>query len=69
MTKKEICLALDEATLTTLQSHCTSHGISLDDFIQNCVAEKLEELLDAQDVPLLRKERTRPLSEVLKELN
>lgn len=47
---------------------CASKGLVMARFIEDAILDKIEELTDATEVQKLRREPTRPLSEILKEL-
>ena len=69
MATKQITTRLDPLVAEALQKYCKSKGLIINRFVQDCIIEKLEEVADLTDIPKLRKEPTRPLSEVLRELN
>lgn len=68
MTTKQVTARLDKDIAEVLKSYCKSKGLIVNRFIQDCIVDKLEELADLNDIPKLRKEKTRPFSEVLAEL-
>jgi hypothetical protein len=47
---------------------CKSQGLVLARFIEDAIIDKLEETHDLSEIEKLRREPTRPFSEVLKEL-
>ena len=47
---------------------CKANGFVMAKFIEEAILEKLEEHIDRQEIDKLRKEPTRPFSEILKEL-
>jgi hypothetical protein len=47
---------------------CKSQGLVMARFIEEAILDKLEENLDLREIEQLRREPTRPFSEVLKEL-
>ena len=51
-----------------LSETCRKNEICLSGFVEDALIDKLEELEDLEDLPKLRKERCRPLSDVLKEM-
>ena len=51
-----------------VESYCESAGLKMNKFIENALIDKLEELEDIEDVKRLRTEPTRPLQDVLAEL-
>jgi len=47
---------------------CKSQGLVMARFIEEAILDKLEENLDLEEIEGLRREPTRPFSEVMKEL-
>jgi hypothetical protein len=47
---------------------CKSQGLVMARFIEEAILDKLEENLDLEEIEKLRREPTRPFSEVMKEL-
>lgn len=47
---------------------CKSQGLVLARFIEDAIIDKLEESHDISEIEKLRREPTRPLTEVMKEL-
>ena len=64
----QISARIDEALKNTIERYCKSHGIVMNHFIQEALLDRLEELEDIEDLKKIRHEPTRPLSEVLAEL-
>ncbi len=52
-----------------IDAYCKANGIVLNHFIQEALLDRLEELEDIEDLKKLRHEPTRPLAEVLAELD
>ncbi len=65
----QINARIDAALKKALEEYCRSRGIVMNHFIQEAILDRLEELEDVEDLKALRREPTRPLSEVLAELN
>ena len=68
MGRVQISARVDPALKKALEEYCRSRGIVMNHFIQEAILDRLEELEDAEDVKKIRREPTRPLSEVLSEL-
>lgn len=51
-----------------LDAVCKTRGWKLARFVEEAIIDKLEELEDAEDIAKLKREPTRPLSAILKEL-
>ena len=47
---------------------CKQNGLVMARFIEEAILDKLEEHLDLKEIEKLRREPTRPFSEVMKEL-
>ena len=69
MSNVQINARIDAALKKALEEYCRSRGIVMNHFIQEAIIDRLEELEDVEDLKALRHEPTRPLSEVLSELN
>jgi len=65
----QISARIDQALKEAIDHYCKAHGIVMNHFIQEALLDKLEELEDIEDLKKIRHEPTRPLSEVLAELN
>ena len=68
MSKVQISARIDESLKTALDRYCKSRGIVMNHFIQEALLDRLEELEDIEDMKQIRHESTRPLAEVLGEL-
>jgi hypothetical protein len=47
---------------------CRIRGVKLTRFVQDALLDKLEEIADAEDLPRLRREPTRPLRNLIRDL-
>ena len=65
----QINARIDAALKAALDEYCRARGIVMNHFIQEAIIDRLEELEDIDDLKAIRHEPTRPLSEVLAELN
>ena len=68
MSKVQISVRVDVALKQALERYCKSRGIVMNHFIQEAIIDRLEELEDIEDLKRIRHEATRPLAEVLGEL-
>ena len=68
MSKVQISARVDEALKRALERYCKSRGVIMNHFIQEALLDRLEELEDIEELKRIRHETTRPLSEVLREL-
>ena len=65
----QINARIDAGLKKALENYCRSRGIVMNHFIQEAIIDRLEELEDVEDLKSIRHEPTRPLSEVLAQLN
>ena len=69
MTTTQISARIDTTLKKALDEYCRSRGIVVNHFVQEALIDRLEELEDIEDLKRLRHEPTRPLAEVLAELD
>ena len=65
----QINARIDASLKKALEEYCRARGIVMNHFIQEAIIDRLEELEDVEDLKSIRHEPTRPLSEVLAQLN
>ena len=68
MTTVQINVRVDPALKKAIDDYCRSRGIVINHFVQEALIARLEELEDIEDLKAIRHEPTRPLREVLAEL-
>ena len=68
MAKVQISARVDDVLKSAVERYCKSRGIVMNHFIQEALIDRLEELEDIEDLKRLRHEPTRPLTDVLGEL-
>ena len=68
MATVQISARINARLKRALDDVCRSRGIVMNHFIQEAILDRLEELEDVDDLKAIRHEPTRPLSEVLAEL-
>lgn len=64
----QISASVDDTLKAAVEGYCRSHGVVIDQFIQEALADRLAELEDVEHLEQVRLEPTRPLAEVLEEL-
>jgi predicted DNA-binding protein len=69
MTSVQISARIDERLKRAIEKYCKSRGLVMNHFIQEALLDKLEELEDIEDLKKIRHEPTRPLADVLAELD
>ncbi|MBI4042452.1 MAG: hypothetical protein HY391_03140, partial [Deltaproteobacteria bacterium] len=68
MATAQLATRIDLQVKKALASICKARGLKINRFIEDAILEKLEEMEDLADLKTLRKEKFRPLSEILKDL-
>ena len=69
MATVQINARVDPALKKAIDEYCRSQGVVLNHFVQEALIDRLEELEDIEDLKGIRHEPTRPLAEVLAELD
>lgn len=69
MATVQINARVDSALKKAIDEYCRSRGIVLNHFVQEALIDRLEELEDIEDLKKIRHEPTRPLAEVLADLD
>ena len=64
----QIAVRVDGRLKRAVDEACHVRGVNLTRFVQDALLDKLEELADAEDLPRLRREPTRPLRDLIREL-
>jgi uncharacterized protein (DUF1778 family) len=68
MPASQIAVRVDGRLKRAVDEACRVRGVNLTRFVQDALLDKLEELADAADLPRLRREPTRPLRDLIREL-
>ena len=68
MGKSQLATKIDEDVKKTVELVCKERGYKMNKFIEDALLDKLEELEDVEDLQKLRREPTKKLQEVLKDL-
>lgn len=68
MSVTQISVRVDGRLKRAVDEVCRVRGVNLTRFVQDALLDKLEELADADDLPRLRREPTRPLRDLIREL-
>jgi uncharacterized protein (DUF1778 family) len=64
----QIAVRVDGRLKRAVDEACRARGVKLTRFVQEALLDKLEEIADAEDLPRLRREPTRPLRDVIRAL-
>jgi uncharacterized protein (DUF1778 family) len=68
MSVSQIAVRVNGRLKRAVDEACRARGVSLTRFVQDALLDKLEELADAEDLPKLRREATRPLRDLIRDL-
>jgi uncharacterized protein (DUF1778 family) len=69
MATVQINARIDPELKKAIDEYCRSRGVVLNHFVQEALLDRLEELEDIEDLKKIRHDPTRPLAEVLAELD
>jgi len=64
----QIAVRVDGRLKRAVDEACRARGVNLTRFVQDALLDKLEEIADADDVLRLRREPTRPLRDLIRDL-
>jgi uncharacterized protein (DUF1778 family) len=64
----QIAARVDGRLKRAVDEACRARGMKLSRFVQEALLDKLEEMADAEDLPRLRREPTRPLRDIVRDL-
>ena len=65
----QVSARIDVGIKRALDDYCRRHGVVMNHFIQEALIDRLEELEDIEDLKRIRHEPTRPLKDVLADLD
>ena len=68
MALAQISVRVDGRLKRAVDAACRQRGVKLTRFVQDALMDKLEEITDAEDLPRLRREQTRPLRDLIRDL-
>lgn len=68
MSEAQLATKIDKRVKDAVSAICEQRGWKINRFIEEAILDKLEELDDVADVKALRKEPSRPLSDVIRDL-
>jgi hypothetical protein len=68
MAQTQLATRIDERVKGAVEKVCKARGQKMNHFIEQALLDKLEELEDLEDLKGLRKEPTRPFTDVLRGL-
>jgi len=65
----QLATRVDKRVKQAVEEICRARGLKMNRFIEDALIDKIEELEDIEDLKKIRCEPTRPLAEVLRDLN
>ena len=68
MPVSQIAVRVDGRLKRAVDEACRVRGVKLTRFVQEALLDKLEEMADAEDLPRIRREPTRPLRDLIRDL-
>jgi len=68
MALTQLATRVDKRVKQAVEEICKVRGLKMNRFIEEALIDKLEELEDIEDLKKLRCEASRPLAEILKDL-
>ena len=64
----QITVRVDNRLKRAVDEACRARGVKLTRFVQDSLLDKLEEIADTEDLPRLRREPTRSLRDLIRDL-
>jgi hypothetical protein len=64
----QLATRIDSRVKKAIEETCEARGLKIRRFIENALIDKLEELADIEDIKQIRREQTRPLADVIRDL-
>lgn len=68
MALAQIAVRVDGRLKRAVDEACRARGVKMTRFVQEALLDKLEEIADTADLPRLRREPTRPLRDLIRDL-
>lgn len=68
MAQVQLATRIDRRVKKAIEMTCEARGLKISRFVENALIDKLEELSDIEDITKIRREPTRPLEDVIREL-
>jgi uncharacterized protein (DUF1778 family) len=68
MALAQIAVRVDGRLKRAVDEACRARGVTLSRFVQEALLDRLEEIADVEDLPRLRREPTRPLRDLIRDL-
>lgn len=68
MASTQLATMIEGKVKKAMETVCRERGLKMNKFIEEALLDKLEEMEDIEDLKSLRREPTRPLADILKDL-
>jgi hypothetical protein len=68
MAQAQLATRVDAKVKKAVEQICAARGLKISRFVEDALLDKIEELVDADDVKRIRFETTRPLADVIRDL-
>ena len=68
MALTQLATRIDSKVKRAIEEICEARGLKMNRFIEEALIDKLEELQDIEDLKQIRFEASRPLTELLKDI-
>lgn len=68
MAQTQLATRIDSRVKKAIEKTCEVRGLKIGRFVENALIDKLEELADIEDIKKMRREPTRPLADVIRDL-
>jgi hypothetical protein len=68
MALAQLATRIDSRVKKAIEQTCKARGLKIGHFVENALIDKLEELADIEDIQKIRREPTRPLTDVIRDL-
>jgi hypothetical protein len=69
MAQTQLATRIDDRVKKAVEEVCNVRGLKMNRFIEDALIDKLEELEDIEDLVKIRREPSRPLADILRDLN
>ena len=68
MAQVQLATRIDSRVKKAIERTCEARGLKIGRFVESALIDKIEELADIEDIKKIRREPTRPLSDVIRDL-
>jgi hypothetical protein len=65
MALTQLATRIDSRVKKLIEKTCEARGLKIGRFVENALIDKLEELMDIEDIKTIRREPTRPLKDLI----